>query len=143
MSVKVKICGITNLPDAQAAVEAGADAIGFVFYERSVRRVSVETAAGIARALPNSILKAGVFVNAPEASVFQAHRRTIHLEGELHEPDRNLFGSDRRDRCRSDCDDSEASVGTTKRDSFAWPVSASVPVRATTSMAWASSTPEM
>lgn len=68
----VKICGITNSADALAAVEAGADAIGLMFYEPSPRNVSLETAAKIARELPPSIVKVGVFVNATEQIVSQA-----------------------------------------------------------------------
>jgi phosphoribosylanthranilate isomerase len=74
MSLKVKICGITNLADGLAAAEAGADVLGFVFYEQSPRCVSVEAAAAITGALPPFIIKAGVFVNAPEAVVIQAVR---------------------------------------------------------------------
>jgi len=72
MPVKVKICGITNLPDGMAAVEAGADVVGFVFYEQSPRRISIEAAAGIVRELPPHVVKAGVFVNAPEELVLRA-----------------------------------------------------------------------
>src|SRR6266567_9475882 len=72
MPVKVKICGITNAADAQAAAEAGADMLGFVFCEQSPRRVALETAAEIVRAMPPFIVKAGVFVNAPEELVFRA-----------------------------------------------------------------------
>jgi len=74
MPVKVKICGITNLPDARAATEAGADVLGFVFYDRSPRSVSVETAAAIIHELPPFIIRAGVFVNAPEDAVLRAIR---------------------------------------------------------------------
>ena len=59
----VKICGITNLEDALAAVEAGADAVGFVFYEKSPRCVSVETAREIVEKLPANVEKVGVFVD--------------------------------------------------------------------------------
>ena len=74
MPVKVKICGITNLPDARVAAEAGADVLGFVFYERSPRFVSLEAAAEIIRELPPFMIKAGVFVNAPEDFVLRAVR---------------------------------------------------------------------
>jgi phosphoribosylanthranilate isomerase len=59
----VKICGMTNLEDALVAVEAGADAVGFVFYEKSPRCVSVETAREIVEKLPEKIDRIGVFVN--------------------------------------------------------------------------------
>jgi phosphoribosylanthranilate isomerase len=72
MSVVVKICGITNLPDALAAVEAGADALGFIFHEKSPRHVTVEQVAEIARSLPLQMVKVGVFVDAPEELVFRA-----------------------------------------------------------------------
>jgi phosphoribosylanthranilate isomerase len=67
----VKICGITNLEDAQTAVEAGADALGFVFYEKSPRNVDPETVRDIVREMPTHIEKVGVFVgdnprNLPE-----------------------------------------------------------------------------
>jgi phosphoribosylanthranilate isomerase len=74
MSVKVKICGITNLADGLAAAEAGADALGFMFYDQSPRHVSVEAAADLVRQLPPFVMKAGVFVNAPEDLVVQAIR---------------------------------------------------------------------
>jgi phosphoribosylanthranilate isomerase len=74
MPVKVKICGITNLPDGTAAAEAGADALGFVFYDHSPRRISVEAAAGLIRQLPPFVMKVGVFVNAPADLVLRAVR---------------------------------------------------------------------
>ena len=58
----VKICGITNLGDALAAVESGADMLGFVF-ARSPRRIPPETAARITGALSRDIVKVGVFVD--------------------------------------------------------------------------------
>jgi phosphoribosylanthranilate isomerase len=72
MSVRVKICGITNLPDAQVAVGAGADALGFNFYEKSPRYVPPATAAEISRSLPPFTLRVGVFVNPAEELVRRA-----------------------------------------------------------------------
>lgn len=60
----VKICGTTNLDDALVAVEAGADAVGFVFYEKSPRNVSVDAARKIVEQLPAKLEKVGVFVDA-------------------------------------------------------------------------------
>ena len=74
MPVKVKICGITNLPDGMAATDAGADALGFVFYDQSPRAISVEAAAVLIRQLPPFVMKVGVFVNAPEDLVVRAIR---------------------------------------------------------------------
>src|SRR5919109_3772380 len=61
--VYVKICGITSLEDAQAAVEAGADAIGFVFYPPSPRYVMPEQAGQIIRRLPPFVTTVGLFVD--------------------------------------------------------------------------------
>jgi phosphoribosylanthranilate isomerase len=57
----VKICGMTNLEDALVAVDAGADAVGFVFYEKSPRCVSVDTVREIVRQLPDRVETVGVF----------------------------------------------------------------------------------
>ena len=57
----VKICGTTNLEDALTAVEAGADAVGFVFYDKSPRNISVEMAREIVEKLPGEVEKVGVF----------------------------------------------------------------------------------
>jgi phosphoribosylanthranilate isomerase len=80
----VKICGITNLEDARTAVEAGADALGFVFYEKSPRNVAPETVRTIIREIPAHIEKIGVFVgNNPENLPELAHN--VGLTGsQLH-----------------------------------------------------------
>jgi phosphoribosylanthranilate isomerase len=67
--VKVKICGITNAEDASAAVEAGADALGFIFYEQSPRYVVPAVASRIIAELPPLVLPVGVFVNEGMATV--------------------------------------------------------------------------
>lgn len=61
--MKIKICGITNVEDARAAVEAGADALGFVFHAASPRCVAPDTARAIIAQLPPFVLAVGVFVN--------------------------------------------------------------------------------
>ena len=72
MPVKVKICGITSVADGLSAVEAGADALGFNFYEASPRFVTPGTAAAIIGQLPPFIVKVGVFVDAPPDLVLEA-----------------------------------------------------------------------
>ena len=72
MNVRVKICGITNLADAEVASAAGADAVGFNFCEKSPRFVSTRSAAEISRALPPYTLRVGVFVNPAEELVRRA-----------------------------------------------------------------------
>lgn len=62
---KVKICGITSADDALMAVDAGADAIGLVFFEKSPRAVDSERASLIVAALPPFVQVVGLFVNAP------------------------------------------------------------------------------
>ena len=64
MAVRVKICGITRLEDALHAINAGADALGLVFYDKSPRHVSALQAAAICAALPPFITRVGLFVDA-------------------------------------------------------------------------------
>jgi phosphoribosylanthranilate isomerase len=82
----IKICGITNLEDARTAVEAGADALGFVFWEKSPRWVDPETARQVVAELPERVEKVGVFVDTPQGDaidVFNTVRLTAmqrHLD---------------------------------------------------------------
>jgi phosphoribosylanthranilate isomerase len=66
---RVKICGITNLEDANVSVLAGADAIGLVFYEKSPRNVSISTARQITNQLSPFINCVGLFVDADEGYI--------------------------------------------------------------------------
>ncbi len=69
MRTRVKICGITRLEDAMAAIEAGADALGFVFYPPSPRHVSAERAAAIIARLPAFVTTTALFVNAHKEDI--------------------------------------------------------------------------
>ncbi|MBI1282996.1 MAG: phosphoribosylanthranilate isomerase [Thiobacillus sp.] len=69
MAVRVKICGITREQDLHAACDAGADALGFVFYEKSPRNVSARDAAALVRKLPPFVQSVGLFVNAAPAFI--------------------------------------------------------------------------
>ena len=73
--VRSKICGITRIEDALAVVEAGADAIGLVFYGKSPRAVSVEQAAAILHALPPFVTTVGLFVDMPRDELLQLLQR--------------------------------------------------------------------
>ncbi|NIN33697.1 MAG: phosphoribosylanthranilate isomerase [Gammaproteobacteria bacterium] len=69
--VRVKICGITRLEDALAAVDAGADALGFVFYPDSPRAISASTAADICKRVPPFVCKVGLFVNSERDKIIE------------------------------------------------------------------------
>jgi len=82
----VKICGITNLDDALAGVEAGADALGFNFYKPSPRYITPQQARAIIEHLPESLLTVGVFVNEESEDVRkiakEAGLRALQLHGD-------------------------------------------------------------
>jgi len=83
MRTRVKICGITRIKDAAAAVELGADAIGFVFSEGSPRCISIEQAKKIAAEIPPFIAKVGVFT--VEDSSVREIMEAVHLDyAQLH-----------------------------------------------------------
>ncbi len=68
--IKVKICGLTRVEDVQAAVAAGADAVGFVF-AASPRRVSHDTAARLCRHVPGGVLRVGLFMDQARSEIEQ------------------------------------------------------------------------
>ncbi|NQU66932.1 MAG: phosphoribosylanthranilate isomerase [Candidatus Marinimicrobia bacterium] len=70
--IPVKICGITNLTDALFVVEQGASAIGFIFYEKSPRAITIQKAKSISEYIPDSIYRVGVFVNQSKFFIDQA-----------------------------------------------------------------------
>jgi phosphoribosylanthranilate isomerase len=72
LSFLIKVCGITRREDAQAAVDAGATALGFVFYKQSPRYVEPARAAEIAAGLP--AVRVGIFVDEPEPQMLAAAR---------------------------------------------------------------------
>lgn len=96
MAVRVKICGITRLQDLHAACDAGADALGFVFYEKSPRHLSIAAAAALLRELPPFVQSVGLFVNAEPAfieSVLQAAPLDLlQFHGEERPADCARFG---------------------------------------------------
>jgi phosphoribosylanthranilate isomerase len=83
---RVKICGITNLDDARMAVQAGADALGFIFVEKTPRFVTPELVASIVRWLPPFVTPVGVFWDHPTGhvkAIIEACRlRAIQLHGD-------------------------------------------------------------
>lgn len=86
MLVRTKICGLTRLEDAQAAIEFGADALGFNFYPKSPRCLDLETARTLAQGLSPFGLRVGVFVDAQFEEIMEAVKAmrlgTVQLHGE-------------------------------------------------------------
>lgn len=72
MPTRIKICGLTRADDVQAAIDCGADALGFVFYERSPRHVTLAQAERLLVRVPPLVSAVGLFVNAPAAVVREA-----------------------------------------------------------------------
>ena len=82
--VRVKICGITSMEDALQAVQAGADALGFVFYEKSPRYLPPERAESIIGVLPPFVQVVGLFVNADAGFVNDTADRCLLDLVQLH-----------------------------------------------------------
>jgi len=70
--IPTKICGITNFKDAKVSVENGASALGFIFYEKSPRAISIEKAKSISEQLSESVSRVGVFVNHEKEFIDEA-----------------------------------------------------------------------
>ncbi len=90
---RIKICGLTREADVDAAVEAGADAIGFVLYEKSHRHVSLQRATELALRLPAFVMPVGLFVNASESALDAAVQAIPQLLLQFH-------GDETPDICR-------------------------------------------
>ncbi len=92
--MRIKICGITNLEDALDAIDSGADALGFVFYEKSARYISPLDAKKIIEQLPPFVQCVGLFVNLPAAQVdFICKRASIDIAQIHFEADEKFFNS--------------------------------------------------
>ena len=92
--IRVKICGITDIDDAMAAVDFGADALGFVFFKGSPRYVTAEQASSIIRRLPPFITTVGVFVDEPVHEIERTIAATCLDIVQLH-------GDESPDACQS------------------------------------------
>ncbi|MBF0135378.1 MAG: phosphoribosylanthranilate isomerase [Magnetococcus sp. DMHC-1] len=82
--VKIKICGMTRVADALAAVRCGADAIGLVFYPKSPRYIDPDQAARLVAALPPFVAVAGLFVNQPPEWIHEITRQCRLTDIQLH-----------------------------------------------------------
>lgn len=100
VSIRVKICGITRLEDALVAVEAGADALGFVFVPGTPRFVTAETAASILGALPPFVTTVGLFVDAAPEFI-DTHLRISRVQmAQLHGDESPQAAASLRERVR-------------------------------------------
>lgn len=92
--MRTKICGITSFEDAMAAIDAGADALGFVFYKESPRYISKEDARDIIKDLPPFVEKVALFVNEDANTIDEICRFTGATLAQIHfDADKKLYSS--------------------------------------------------
>ncbi len=92
--MRTKICGITNIDDALYAIDSGAHALGFVFYESSPRYISIEAASAIVQELPPFVEKVALFVNTDAATINSTCKQTKMTLAQIHfEADDALFNA--------------------------------------------------
>ncbi len=92
--MRTKICGITSYKDAMIAIDSGADALGFVFYEKSPRNISIEDAKEIIQQLPPFIEKVALFVNVNAQTINDTCQKTGATLAQLHfEVDEKLYNA--------------------------------------------------
>jgi phosphoribosylanthranilate isomerase len=96
----IKICGTTNLEDALTAVDAGADALGFVFYENSPRNVDPETVRQIVAHLPDTVEKVGVFVSETLALCAAVAQSCGLTAVQLHAPANGRLSINSKPSCK-------------------------------------------
>lgn len=109
---RIKICGISTLESAQAAIAAGADALGFVFYEKSPRYVTAEQAQAIIEKLPPFITKVGLFVNH---SVAEVHMTLAGVQLDVLQ----FHGQEMEDYCRRFRQPYVKAIGVPSQESLA------------------------
>ncbi|HEX6436548.1 MAG TPA: phosphoribosylanthranilate isomerase [Candidatus Binatia bacterium] len=98
--VKVKVCGITNLADAEKALEYGADALGFNFYPPSSRSLAPEKAGAILRQLPADAWNVALFVNEAKERIKQILAKGTLPEGRCGYQTIQFHGDESADDCR-------------------------------------------
>ena len=90
--MRTKICGITSFEDAMAAIDAGADALGFVFYEKSPRYLSPQKAKEIIKQLPPFVEKVALFVNTDAAFINKISHQVGATLAQIHfDADASLY----------------------------------------------------
>ena len=94
---RIKICGLTREADVEAAISAGADAIGFVFYAKSPRAVTPQRARALARLLPPFVMPVGLFVNATDAELHAGFEALPNMLVQFH-GDETLLDCERVNR---------------------------------------------